>query len=261
MVGLVTFTIIPISIMILIAFTNYDTYHLTPKSLIDWVGVSNFAQLFGQSSENSGNGAVFLQTFGQVLLWTLLWAFFATFSNYFLGMIVAMMINKKGIKLKKLWRTILITTIAVPQFISLLLVSRMFNQDQGFVNSILRQWGWINANIPWLIDGTLAKVMIIIINTWIGIPYTMLICTGLLMNIPGDLYESAKIDGASPARTYFKITLPYMLFVTTPYLISQFVGNINNFNVIYLLTQGGPNFTYNVANVPTQLNGVGKQTC
>ena len=111
MVGLVTFTIIPISIMILIAFTNYDTYHLTPKSLIDWVGVSNFAQLFGQSSENSGNGAVFLQTFGQVLLWTLLWAFFATFSNYFLGMIVAMMINKKGIKLKKLWRTILITTI------------------------------------------------------------------------------------------------------------------------------------------------------
>lgn len=258
MVGLVTFTIIPISIMILIAFTNYDTYHLTPKSLIDWVGVSNFAQLFGQSSENSGNGAVFLQTFGQVLLWTLLWAFFATFSNYFLGMIVAMMINKKGIKLKKLWRTILITTIAVPQFISLLLVSRMFNQDQGFVNSILRQWGWINANIPWLIDGTLAKVMIIIINTWIGIPYTMLICTGLLMNIPGDLYESAKIDGASPARTYFKITLPYMLFVTTPYLISQFVGNINNFNVIYLLTQGGPNFTYNVANVPTQLNGVGK---
>ncbi|MCH3966466.1 MAG: ABC transporter permease subunit [Bacilli bacterium] len=89
----------------------------------------------------------------------------------------------------------------------------------------------------------LAKIMIIVLNTWIGIPYTMLICTGLLMNIPNDLYESAKIDGASPVKMYFKITLPYMLFVTTPYLISQFVGNINNFNVIYLLSTGGPAYT------------------
>lgn len=256
MAGLVIFTIIPVSIMILIAFTDYNTDHLSPTALIDWVGFDNFAKIFGQSMDGI-DGSLFISTFGQVLLWTLLWAFFATFSNYFLGMIVAMLINKKGIKLKKLWRTILITTIAVPQFVSLLLISRMFNQDQGIINAWLKQLGWIKEGIPWLTDATLAKVTIILVNTWIGIPYTMLISTGLLMNIPTDLYESARIDGASPAKTYFKITLPYMLFVTTPYLISQFVGNINNFNVIYLLSGGNPLFTYNTT-PPNQLTAVGR---
>lgn len=257
MVGLVTFTIIPVVIMILMAFTNYNSNHLSPTALIDWVGLYNFAQLFGSGTDVSVDSTLFLSTFGKVLLWTLIWAFFATFSNYFIGMIVAMMINKKGIKFKKFWRTILITTIAVPQFISLLLVSRMFNEEQGFFNMLLKSWGWIDSNIRWLTDATIAKVIIIVVNTWIGIPYTMLICTGLLMNIPGDLYESARIDGASPARTYFKITLPYMLFVTTPYLISQFVGNINNFNVIYLLSGGGPSFVYTTT-PPIQIKDVGQ---
>lgn len=255
LVGLLVFTVIPTFIMILVAFTNYNSDHLTPKNLIDWVGMRNFANIFA----SGGTGSNFLYVFGQVLLWTLVWAFFATFSNYFLGMIVAMLINRKSIKLKKLWRTILITTIAVPQFVSLLLVSQMFNQNNGVINALLQQAGWISLQgIPWLNDAVLSKFVIIFVNTWIGIPYTMLICTGLLMNIPADLYESAKIDGASPARTYFKITLPYMLFVTTPYLISQFVGNINNFNVIYLLSGGNPVFPSSITGSSTQLVGVGQ---
>jgi arabinogalactan oligomer/maltooligosaccharide transport system permease protein len=86
----------------------------------------------------------------------------------------------------------------------------------------------------------MARVTVIIVNCWVGIPYTILSMSGILMNIPEDLYESARIDGAGPVRTFISITLPYMLFVTTPQLITQFVGNINNFNVIYLLTAGGP---------------------
>ena len=82
--------------------------------------------------------------------------------------------------------------------------------------------------------------MVILINIWIGIPYLMLMISGVLMNIPADLYESAKIDGASPWKQYTKITLPYTLFVTGPYLLTSFTGNMNNFNVIYLLTGGGP---------------------
>lgn len=178
-------------------------------------------------------------TFKQVLLWTLIWAFFATFLNYFLGMLVAIMINKKGIKFKKLWRTILVMTIAIPQFISLLYVSKMFAAD-GLVNSTLMNWGWIKQPLPFWTDATWARCTIIGINIWIGIPYLMLIATGLLMNIPADLYESARIDGANAFQTYMKITLPYMLFVTGPYLLTSFTGNINNFNVIYLLSQGKP---------------------
>lgn len=248
--GVAIFTVIPVMIMVLIAFTNYDSNHLPPATLVDWVGFANFASLF--SAGGTSNNSLMVSIFGQVLAWTLVWAFFATFTNYFLGMIVAMIINTKGIRLKKMWRTILITTIAVPSFISLMLMSMMLNQNFGVINGI------IGDKIPWLTNPWLAKVTIIVVNMWIGIPYTMLICTGLLMNIPADLYESAKIDGAGPFKTYMRITLPYMLFVTTPYLISNFVGNINNFNVIYLLSNGNPLMTFAPGTVvPQQAATVG----
>lgn len=237
MLGLTVFTILPIIFMIFIAFTNYDTVHMPPKELFSWVGLENFVTLFGGGL--SANSKVFANTFGSVLLWTIIWAFFATFSNYFLGMIVALMINKKGIRFKKLWRTILVITIAVPQFVSLMLMSQLL-ADQGLINRLLLSWGWIDDPIPFLSNGNAAKATIIIVNIWIGIPFTMLICTGILMNIPADLYESARIDGASPVVAYMKITLPYMLHVTTPYLITQFIGNLNNFNVIFLLSGGEP---------------------
>jgi arabinogalactan oligomer/maltooligosaccharide transport system permease protein len=150
-----------------------------------------------------------------------------------------MLINKKGIKFKKLWRTILVVTIAVPQFVSLLYVMKMFAND-GLINGYLLKWGWINSPIPFWTNPMLARVTIIVVNIWIGIPYLMLIATGLLMNIPEDLYESARIDGANGWQMFKSITLPYMLFVTGPFLLTQFTGNLNNFNVIYLLTQGKP---------------------
>lgn len=240
--GLVVFTFLPIVFMILIAFTNYgaDGRHMPPGDLFEWVGFENFINLFGGGLASSSKKFAF--TFGSVLLWTVIWAFFATFLNYILGMIVAIMINKKGIKLKKLWRTVLVITIAVPQFVSLMFMSQIL-ADNGLVNKLLESWGWIESGtyIPFLsTDGNLARTLIIIINVWVGIPYSMLICTGILMNIPEDLYESARIDGAGPVRAYMKITLPYMLHVTTPYLITQFIGNLNNFNVIFLLSGNVP---------------------
>ena len=103
--------------------------------------------------------------------------------------------------------------------------------------------GLIDQALPFWTDPTWARITVIIINIWIGIPYLMLIATGILMNIPKDLYESAKVDGAGPFMQYTKITLPYMLFVTGPYLLTSFTSNMNNFNVIYLLTGGAPTST------------------
>ena len=255
--GLIIFTIIPLIFMILVAFTNYSSQFQQPKELFDWVGSYNFKKLFGLAGGAASHE--FAYVFGQILIWTLTWAVFATFTNYFLGMIVAMLINKKGIRFKKLWRTVLITTIAVPQFISLLFMSRFLSTNDGALNQILLDLGIITQNIKFLEDGIITKITVIVVNMWIGIPYTMLMCSGILMNIPQDLYESARIDGASPFKMYAKITLPYMLFVTGPYLISNFVGNINNFNVIYLLSGGNPQFT-NVKGqmIQSQLFGAGQ---
>ena len=242
--GILIFTVLPIVFMVLVAFTNYDGAHDGYASnLFTWVGLDNFNTML--SWTNAGGTQSYAATFGEVLSWTLIWAFFATFTNYFLGMFVAMAINKKGIKLKKVWRTVLVLTIAIPQFISLLYVSKMFAKD-GIVNGFLLNMGWIKQAIDFFGDASrpwLSRVTVIIINIWIGIPYLMLITTGILMNIPADLYESARIDGANAWQQYTKITLPYMLFVTGPYLLTSFTGNMNNFNVIYLLTGGAPTNT------------------
>ena len=236
--GIILFTVLPIIFMILVAFTNYDGAHNGySNALFSWVGLDNLKTMLTWTNGEQGYAA----TFGEVLTWTLIWAFFATFTNYFLGMLVAMAINKKGIRFKKGWRTILVLTIAIPQFISLLYVSKMFAVN-GLVNNMLMDLGIVDQAhiLPFWTDKTWARITVIIINIWIGIPYLMLITTGILMNIPADLYESARIDGASGWQQYRKITLPYMLFVTGPYLLTSFTGNMNNFNVIYLLTGGAP---------------------
>lgn len=230
MVGIIVFTVLPIIFMILIAFTNYDYEHQPPVWLFTW-DASAWAKLFTFGSGTMGG------TFLNVFLWTIVWAFFATFTNYFGGMILALIINKKGIRLKKLWRTCFVVAIAVPQFVTLLLMSKILDSD-GILNVILgTKINWLGS----LSNGALIpRIVIIIVNMWIGIPYTILMCSGILMNIPADLYEAATVDGAGPITRFFKITLPYMFYVTGPSLITTFVGNINNFNIIWLLTGGGP---------------------
>lgn len=239
--GAAIVTILPLASSLLIAFTNYDAYHNYPN-LFTWVGLNNFIGMFTGSNSIFGSATVGAEripaTIGALLGWTLIWAFFATFTNYFLGIIVALLINKKSIKLKKLWRTIFVLTIAIPQFISLLSIANMLGAT-GPINFALTQNGM--SSIPFLTDDLLAKVMIIVVNVWVGVPYTILMASGILMNIPTDLYESSRIDGASPVTQFFKITMPYMFFITGPSLITNFVSNINNFNIIFFLTQDKTN--------------------
>ena len=232
MTTLLLFTVLPIIFMILIAFTNFDANHQPPGNLFTWTGLQNVADVFlGNATKTA--------TFLGILGWTVVWAIFATFTNYFLGMILAIIINNKQVKLKKMWRTWFMIPIAIPQFVSLLLVSRAL-EPSGAINVALQELGWIKTPLPFLTDVTLSRIVVIVVNMWIGIPYTMMTFSGVLMNVPEELYESAAIDGAGAVRRFISITLPYMVFVTAPATITTFVGNINNFNVIYLLTGGGP---------------------
>ena len=226
-------TILPLIFMICMAFTNYSKLdnHLV---LFDWVGLDNFFALFDSNS-------ILGSTFGSVLIWTLVWAVFATFSNYIFGMILALVINREDTRFKGFWRFCFVLSSAVPMFVSLLIMRTML-QPNGAVNVLLRSLGLIGAtdSLPFFTDPTWARVTVIVINIWVGVPYTLMQLTGVLQNIPAELYDAAKVDGAGPVRTFFSITLPYMLYVTTPYLISAFTGNVNNFNVIYLLSGGDP---------------------
>ena len=230
---LMIFTVVPLFYMMLMAFTNYSKVgdHLT---LFDWVGMENFISLFDSSSALG-------RQFVPVLTWTLIWAFFATFLNFFAGTVMAMIINRPSTRFKGLWRTVFSLTIAVPQFVSLLIIRTMF-KPEGAVNSLLMDLGWIETALPFFTDAMWARVTIIVINMWVGIPYTVMSVTGILQNIPAEQYEAARIDGANAFQQFMNVTLPYMIFVMTPTLISSFTGNINNFNIIYLLSGGGPTY-------------------
>ncbi len=240
--GIVLFSVIPIFVLILVAFTNYDQQHMPPADLFSWVGLSNFINLFGGGSLT----ITFGYSFTRVLIWTLIWSFFATFTTFFGGVMLALFLRNKRTRLPKLWRALFVVTIAVPQFVTLLLV-RNFFANNGIANTLLREigvlqifqhFGWIaNDYIPFLSAPGWAHVTIILVNIWIGVPYQMLIMTGVLSNLPEDQLESASIDGATKLQMFRHITLPYVLFVTGPSLVTDFVKNINNFNVIYLLTQ------------------------
>lgn len=235
---LAIFTILPLLYMMSMAFTNYSKEgdHLV---LFDWVGLKNFIAIFDSTSAIG-------KQFGSVLTWTLIWAFFATFLNFIFGTIVAIIINRPTIRLKGFWRGCLSMTIAVPQFVSLMIIRSML-QPEGIINKMLQRAGWISERLPFLTNATWARVLVIIVNLWIGIPYTVMHVTGILQNIPSEQYEAAKLDGANAVQQFFNITLPYMIFVMTPYMITQFTGNINNFNVIYLLTRGEPMYVGNSA--------------
>lgn len=239
--GALLVLVIPLLVMVLIAFTNYDRNHLVPTNLFTWVGLENFRQLAGMT------GGSFGYAFVRVLGWTLVWAVTATLSCYIGGTLLAMLIHHRRTHFRPLWRTCFMVAMAVPQFVSLLLVRNLF-ADVGLVNTILKQWGvtdWLHrigaiptANtIPFLTQADWARPMLLVINLWVGVPYQMLVATGVLLNVPHDQLEAAKVDGANAFAAFRHVTLPYLMHITGPSLVSAMVANVNNFNVIWLLTR------------------------
>lgn len=231
LIGIIAFTVLPLIYMISMAFTDYSKQndHLV---LFNWVGLKNFSRVidFGGSLG---------KTFWTVLGWTFIWAVCATFLSFIFGIMIALLINRKDIKGKKFWRLCFTLNIAVPQLVSLLIM-RSILQPQGAINVILQKAGFIQSPLPFFTDPMWSRVTVIVVNLWIGISFTIIQVSGILQNIPEELYDAAKVDGANKRTIFFKITMPYMIFVMTPYLITSFTGNVNNFNVIYLLSKGDP---------------------
>jgi len=226
-------TILPLLFGILIAFTNYSApNHLPPKALVDWVGFDTFVQLFQMKTWSA--------TFYGVFSWTVIWAVLATITTYFLGLVFAVLIAQKGIKLKKFWRSIFILPWAIPQFVSILIFRNIFNGEFGPINKYLMDWGITDQAIHWLSDPTLAKLTLVIVNMWFGFPFWMVLMSGVMTSVDKEIYEAAEVDGASSVQKFWKITMPLIMFSTAPLAIMSFANNFNNFNIIYLMTQGGP---------------------
>ena len=222
------FNIIPIIFMICIAFTNYGG-EIVPPKLVDWTGFASFEKVF------SLNGI--LPTLTKILGWNILWAFSSTFLNYFLGLGLALLLNKKIVKGKAIWRSFPILAYAIPGFITLCGFKFMFSNG-GPINQIITANGGSVIQFLGMDSKWIARLIGLLVNAWLNIPTTMLLATGILSNMNTSCYEAAKIDGASLAKQFKDLTLPFVVFATTPTLISQFVSNFNNFGVFYFLRGG-----------------------
>lgn len=236
-VGVLIFNILPIVFMILISFTNYGG-DIVPPELIDWIGIDNFKKILALSEIKD--------TFLKILGWNLIWAVLATFINYFGGLGLALLLNKKCVKGKAFWRAFPILAYAVPGFITLLGFKFMFSYG-GPINYYITMSGGNAIGFLDIDAGISAKVIGLLVNAWTTIPTSMLLATGMLSNINTELYEAASIDGASKWKQFIKITLPFVIFSTTPVLITSFIGNFNNFGVFYFLRGGLYNDGYFLA--------------
>ena len=196
------------------------------------IGFANYARMLLDAD--------FRGPFVSIFIWTVLFAGLTVLFSTALGMSLAVLLEWPALKYRAVYRTLLFLPYAVPGFISILVWRGLFNQNFGEINGILDALFGIRP--AWFADPLLAKAMILIVNTWLGYPYIMILCSGLIKAIPGDLYEASAIAGAKPLTNFFKITAPLIAKPLTPLLISAFAFNFNNFVLIALLTDGRPDF-------------------
>ncbi len=196
------------------------------------IGLANYARMLLDAD--------FRGPFVAIFVWTVVFASLTVLFSGALGMALAVLLNWQALKYRTLYRTLLFLPYAVPGFISILVFKGLFNQNFGEINAILDALFGIKP--AWFADPTLAKAMILIVNTWLGYPYFMVLCTGLIKAIPSDLYEASAIAGASPWVNFSRITAPLIARPLTPLLIGAFAFNFNNFVLISLLTDGRPDF-------------------
>lgn len=222
---------IPNILTIFLAFTNYSLYHFEDYS---FVGFANFKEIF--------LGVEARVLFG-VLGWTIVWAGVSVLLSLILGLTLAWILHNsvyfkiKG-PLQNFLRTILIIPWALPNFITVLIWHGLLNTHFGFINHFL---GFLGLSpVPWLEGSGWAKIAVLLVNLWLGFPFMMSVCLGALQSIPKEVYEAAEVDGASLMKQFYCLTLPLLKSSLIPVLISSFAFQFNQFNVIYLLTDGGP---------------------
>ena len=227
--GVAIFSILPIVFMICIAFTDLGGDVVYPK-LASW-SLSPWKKILRLGKIGS--------TFVKILGWNIVWAVLSTVLNFVVGLSMALLLNKRNVKGSRFWRAFPILAYAIPGFISMLGFKYLFSQS-GPINYYLDEAGLMriffltnDASAKWW-----ARGIGLFVNAWITTPSIMLMTTGILSNINTDLYEAASLDGASPFQQFKRITLPFVIFSTTPVLIGQFVGNFNNFGIFFFLRGG-----------------------
>lgn len=210
-------------------FTTSNGVEIKPGFRAE-IGLKNFSKAFASPALRG--------PLVQIMTWNFIFPLISVVSTFALGLGIAIMFNEKDFPFKKVIRTLLLVPYTIPSVITILIWKGMLNPQFGVINQTLTEWfGWAP---PWTTVAIWAQIAILLVNLWLGFPYMMLITSGALQSIPGDLYEAATVDGANGWQRFRAITLPLLLVAVGPLLIASYVFNFNNFGLIYLFIGGGP---------------------
>ncbi|MBB2943063.1 arabinogalactan oligomer/maltooligosaccharide transport system permease protein [Actinoplanes lutulentus] len=203
------------------------------------VGLDNFTRVL----TNDSISGPFLKT----LIWNFAFAIGSTGFTFILGLFIALALHSAKVRGRNFYRILLVLPYAMPAFAMLLVWRDMFNTDFGLINNLF------GTDVDWFGGTASARIAVILVQLWLGYPYMFLVSTGALQAIPGELLDATKVDGAGVWQSFKSVTLPLLMIPLTPLLISSFAFNFNNFNAIWLTTEGAPFPADNTTNGATDL--------
>ncbi|NWF70861.1 MAG: sugar ABC transporter permease [Chloroflexi bacterium] len=219
---------------IYLSFTNADQFNTTRRiganvipASYQFIGLQNYTDILNIPQYE------FWRVFGQTVLWT----GFNVVPHILIGLALALLLNRK-IKGRTIYRILLILPWAVPSYISAFVWRFIYNGDIGLLNNLMRDIGL--GSVPWLSDPGWTMFAVVVANTWLAIPFNMVTMLGGLQSISPELYEAAEVDGANALQKFLNITLPMLRPVMMTATLLGVIWTFNSFNVIFLVSEGGP---------------------
>lgn len=226
---------------IVLSFTNANIYNTDQPLTELWVGFDNFAEILGDTDlvRQTPEGRVIdYSSFYWTLGFTVVWTITNVAIGVSVGLLLALILHRKGFALKPIYRVILILPWAVPNYITALIWQGMFHSQFGTINQLIQIFG--GEPVSWFDTPFTAFLTVLSTNGWLSFPFMMVISLGALQSIPADLYEAARVDGATGFQQFRSITLPSLKPALVPAVIISVIWTFNMFNIIYLVSGGNP---------------------
>jgi arabinogalactan oligomer/maltooligosaccharide transport system permease protein len=226
---------------VVLSFTESNIYNSNQPITEIWIGLKNYVDVLGDFAvaKRTPEGVVFnYQNFYWTAAMTVAWTVANVAYGVGMGLFLALILNTKGLLARPIYRVLFVLPWATPNYITALIWKGMFHQQFGVVNQILQIFG--GSPVAWFEKTGTSFFACWATNAWLSVPFMMVISLGALQSIAADLYEAARVDGATRWQQFKRITLPSLKPALVPAVILSVIWTFNMFNIIYLVSAGEP---------------------
>jgi arabinogalactan oligomer/maltooligosaccharide transport system permease protein len=242
MLAMIVLVFFPFLYGVAISFTQQTIYNTGQPLSHLWVGLENYGNILGDFAiakrAPDGSLAFNYLNFYWTLAFTIVWTVSNVAIGVTVGLLLALILNTAGLKLRPIYRVLLILPWAMPNYITALIWKGMFHRQFGVINQVIQIFG--GQPISWFDKPFTSFLTALSTNGWLSFPFMMVISLGALQSIPNEIYEAARVEGASRWQQFKAITLPSLKPSLIPAIIISVVWTFNMFNIIFLVTQGEP---------------------